>query len=257
MKNISNTTESNKTTMSQVSARAIRRITADIKEYRSNPIPGTAVYQCENPITRVYVAIAGPNDSVYQNGIYFFQFDFTNDYPHEPPKGTFLNWQNTTMRMHPNMYTSGKLCLSILGTWTGPGWTSAMGLNTIILTIQSILDDNPLKNEPGYENNTKSKDHLTYSQIVKYYNYKDFVTKTLKTTLEKPPSEEHYTSYFNEFITTYYKETHQTVTDEIDKMFKSNPDQMKLVVGYQNTECVMNTAKLVQEWAETVKRFIS
>ena len=38
----------------------------------------------------------------------------------------------------------GKVCLSILGTWAGPKWTSIMDITTVLLTIQSLLDKNPL-----------------------------------------------------------------------------------------------------------------
>ena len=43
----------------------------------------------------------------------------------------------------------GKVCLSILGTWSGPKWTSIMDITTVLLTLQSLLDENPLHHEPG------------------------------------------------------------------------------------------------------------
>ena len=35
---------------------------------------------------------------------------------------------------------SGKVCLSILGTWSGPSWTHTMDITIVLLTIQSLLD---------------------------------------------------------------------------------------------------------------------
>ena len=63
-------------------------------------------------------------------------------------------------RFNPNIYSSGKVCLSILGTWRGePGeeWSSAQGLESILLSIQSLMSSNPYENEPGYEH-ANSKD---------------------------------------------------------------------------------------------------
>lgn len=57
-------------------------------------------------------------------------------------------------RFNPNIYAEGKVCLSILGTWRGtPGeaWSSAQGLESLLLSIQSLLSPNPYENEPGYE----------------------------------------------------------------------------------------------------------
>lgn len=46
--------------------------------------------------------------------------------------------------------------MSILGTWRGerPGeeWSSAQGLESILISIQSLMSSNPYENEPGYEN---------------------------------------------------------------------------------------------------------
>lgn len=44
---------------------------------------------------------------------------------------------------------------SILGTWRGhPGeqWSSAQGLESVLLSVQSLMSANPYENEPGFEN---------------------------------------------------------------------------------------------------------
>ena len=58
-------------------------------------------------------------------------------------------------RFNPNIYSQGKVCLSILGTWRGERgeeWSSAQGLESILISIQSLMSANPYENEPGYEN---------------------------------------------------------------------------------------------------------
>lgn len=57
-------------------------------------------------------------------------------------------------RFNPNIYAGGKVCLSILGTWRGERgeeWSSAQGLESILISIQSLMSSNPYENEPGFE----------------------------------------------------------------------------------------------------------
>ena len=39
-----------------------------------------------------------------------------------------------------------------LSTWSGPSWSAAQSLLSILLSIQSLLCEKPYHNEPGYEN---------------------------------------------------------------------------------------------------------
>lgn len=57
-------------------------------------------------------------------------------------------------RFNPNIYAGGKVCLSILGTWRGERgeeWSSAQGLESVLISIQSLMSANPYENEPGFE----------------------------------------------------------------------------------------------------------
>ncbi|CAE7280140.1 ubc-17, partial [Symbiodinium pilosum] len=67
--------------------------------------------------------IVGPDGSPYARGPYLFQFLFPNTYPLKPPCAVFCTGDGR-VRFNPNLYTNGKVCLSILGTWAGPSWTS-------------------------------------------------------------------------------------------------------------------------------------
>ena len=239
-----------------VLTKAVRRLNADMKEYRAAPIEGTAIYQLEDPLTRLYVAIAGAKDSAYEDGIYFFQFDFPDTYPNDPPKGKFLNWQNSKIRMHPNLYVDGKLCLSLLGTWSGPSWTSAMSISTIILSIQSIMDENPLCNEPGYDKNTGSDQHQKYHRIVQYYNYRDFVGKSIQSIYNPEITKGYdYVPYFRDFIVDYYLKNQQRVSDEIDKLVKIFPTQVHKTTTYQACAAVIDYPTLKKEWEEMKQLF--
>ena len=77
----------------------------------------------------------------------------------------------------------GKVCLSILGTWSGPGWTTIMDVSTVLLSIQSyILDNDPLLNEFGF--NKKNKHQISiinnYNDVIFFENINSLVVKNYK-----------------------------------------------------------------------------
>jgi len=112
--------------------------------------------------------IVGPGESPYSGGFYLFEFTFPNTYPLKPPHVKFVTGDNR-VRFNPNLYVNGKVCLSILGTWQGPSWTAACTFRTTLFSIQSLLHNRPLQNEPGYENDA-GKDCELYSSMLRYEN---------------------------------------------------------------------------------------
>lgn len=93
--------------------------------------------------------------------------------PIRSPRCRLLTTGNGTVRFNPNLYNNGKVCLSILGfvfqrgkrereerrkvpspsfrTWTGPSWSPAQCLASVLLSIQSLMSEKPYHNEPGFE----------------------------------------------------------------------------------------------------------
>ena len=115
---------------------ATKRIMADMKNYYKNDIESQRIY-CQfndDNIYKVKILIIGPEDTPYANGYYFFNLTYPLDYPINPPKVSFLT-NGGHIRFNPNLYVEGKVCLSILGTWEGPGWTSCCSLTTVLLSI--------------------------------------------------------------------------------------------------------------------------
>lgn len=99
------------------------------------------------------VLITGPQGTPYENGLFFFDF-WAVDYPHSPPRVRFLTTGNGNVRFNPNLYQTGKVCLSLLGTWNGPGWVpGTSNLLQVLLSLQGLVlgTDQPFFNEPAYE----------------------------------------------------------------------------------------------------------
>lgn len=62
-----------------------------------------------------------------------------------------LTTDSGRVRFNPNLYADGKVCLSILNTWSGPGWTPSQTISSILLSVQSLMNEKPYCNEPGFE----------------------------------------------------------------------------------------------------------
>jgi ubiquitin-protein ligase len=148
--------------------------------------------------------ITGPKDTPYQDGCFLFEMILNNDYPNTPPKVHFLTTGYGKVRFNPNLYTCGKVCLSLLGTWSGKEgeqWNPKTStLLQILVSIQSlILTDNPYFNEPGYEKNINSeigkKANDDYNKAIKSYTQK----WAIENMINKPPED------FKEIIQKHFQ----------------------------------------------------
>ena len=95
------------------------------------------------------------------------------------------------LRLNPNLYDCGKVCLSLLGTWHGqqnemwvPGQSTML---QVLVSIQAlILNARPFFNEPGYETSYVGPEGDRRSRK---YNEEVFILslKTMIYTLRRPP----------------------------------------------------------------------
>jgi ubiquitin-protein ligase len=105
-------------------------------------------------ISKMRFIISGPKNTPYEYGLYIFDMSIDKMYPKTPPLVNFIN--HGSKRFNPNLYDNGKVCLSLLGTWSGhkgESWNSNTStFLQILISIQSqIFVDQPYFNEPGYE----------------------------------------------------------------------------------------------------------
>jgi ubiquitin-conjugating enzyme E2 Z len=148
---------------------ALRRIISDIKEIKKNPLTAHGIYyeHDETDMLKGRALIIGPADTPYADGFYLFTFQFPANYPHAPPKVEFCTSDGVT-RFNPNLYRTGKVCLSILNTWKGEQWSGCQTISSVLLALCTVLNDEPLLNEPGI---TKShRDYEAYNEIIRYKN---------------------------------------------------------------------------------------
>ncbi|CEQ42576.1 SPOSA6832_04405, partial [Sporobolomyces salmonicolor] len=81
--------------------------------------PNILVRAYENRSDLLRCLIIGPLGTPFQNAPFLFDvFLSPTKFPQEPPAVFFHSWAGGT-RVSPNLYTEGKVCLSLLGTWQG------------------------------------------------------------------------------------------------------------------------------------------
>ncbi|XP_059660935.1 putative ubiquitin-conjugating enzyme E2 38 [Cornus florida] len=132
--------------------------------------------------------IVGPAGTPYHDGLFVFDVLFPPNYPDIPP---MVYYYSGGLRLNPNLYDCGKVCLSLLNTWTGKTnemWmpkTSTM--LQVLVSIQAlILNDKPFFNEPGYEKMYGGPEGEKKSTA---YNEEVFILslKTMVYTMRRPP----------------------------------------------------------------------
>jgi len=106
--------------------------------------------------------ITGPSGTPYSNGCFNFDIFFPQNYPDGPPYVWLMTTGGNSFRFNPNLYAEGKVCLSLLGTWSGnqgENWNKDTStLLQVLVSIQSlIMVPDPYFNEPGYESDMHSE----------------------------------------------------------------------------------------------------
>ena len=160
----------------------IRRLVKDVREIIKNPLEEHGIYYFHNEtdMLKGQAMVIGPKGTPYENGYYFFELDFPADYPHSPPKVTYFTNDGMT-RFNPNLYKSGKVCISVLNTWRGEQWTACQTISSILLVLCTTLNNEPLLNEPGVRKN--HRDYDSYHQIITYKNFRIAIVEMLKGTM--------------------------------------------------------------------------
>lgn len=171
----------------------------------------------DDVLHRATAVIVGPHGTPYARGFYFFEFTFPNAYPMRPPKVKFVNPGFCTrspsdgaVAYNPNLYTNGKVCLSILGTWPhGPPWSPSQSFRSTLLSIQSLLCVKPWQNEPGRERDD-GRNCAQYSAILRYENV---ACAALQLAWPLPQPFERFRPTMEELFLRYYDEYIEALAD--------------------------------------------
>lgn len=233
----------------------IKRIKTEIEDLFKNKLDDNFIFYDthDNNIEILKVLIIGTDNTPYKNGFFFFTIKFSENYPFGPPKVWFYT-TNPKVRMNPNLYNNGKVCLSIINTWGNQdNWTSLMSVRSVLLSIQSmVLCDNPLKNEPGLFINKIRNEN--YNNVVKYCVTNIAILEQLSNVdkiyyFENNMKNELIDfSCFNDIINKYFVNNINTYIQDIKKLhWKFNNEIVKFTNPYEPTKFECNYIDILKK----------
>jgi ubiquitin-conjugating enzyme E2 Z len=183
-------------------------------------------YDKNNVDTHYKKLIIGPADTPYEGGFYFFKGQYPDNYPFYPMTMKTMT-QGGGVRKHPNLYVCGKCCFSFLGTWQGPPWTAVQNCKTVAFSIRSVLTENPIENEPGWEN---KKDERTskYAQLITYFNIRHAVIDMFNNppdgfSVFKPIIERQFLNHYSKYL---------DIIEKLSKKLQNNQTIASPVYGF-------------------------
>ena len=124
-------------------AQALKRIEKELKKFNEEEPEGlTAGPPDDSDMFKWDASLTGPENSPFEGGTFNLTIEFPKDYPFKPPKVEF-----TTKVYHPNVKSTGTICLDILKD----AWSPDISVSQILIAIQNLLInpniDHPLEPE--------------------------------------------------------------------------------------------------------------
>jgi ubiquitin-conjugating enzyme E2 C len=109
------------------------RLQTELMQLMTSPAPGVSAFpNSDGGLLSWTATIEGPDDTPYAGLTFKLSFAFPPNYPYAAPTVLFK-----TPIYHPNVDFSGRICLDILKD----KWTAAYNIQTVLLSLQSLLGE--------------------------------------------------------------------------------------------------------------------
>lgn len=236
-----------------ITSENIKRLAKDVRQIKKNPLTSNGIFyhHDEENILKGYAMIIGPPDTIYENGYYMFELHYPTDYPASPPTVLFRTNQNK-IRFNPNLYTNGKVCISILNTWRGEQWSSCQTISSILLTLCTLFTNEPILNEPGIT--TRHKDFTTYHTIIEYSNIDIAILNIIDKSCNL------YIPWFDMFYedtVLHFKQSIFNINDKIISFMKRYKHDTFLKTGLYTMKLLIDYEKLIPKFNRLVEQHAS
>ncbi|KAB5576129.1 hypothetical protein GE09DRAFT_1215847 [Coniochaeta sp. 2T2.1] len=163
----------------------MKKLVAQIANLRTSLPEGIWVRHGSSRLDIMKVLMVGPKCTPYEHGLFEFDLFCPAQFPMIPPWMFFRTTGGGKIRFNPNLYNDGKVCLSLLGTWSGESWKAAYStLLQVLVSIHGmILVDQPWYNEPGREQRQDKHASRQYNAQIQGYTVQWAITDWLNTRL--------------------------------------------------------------------------
>ena len=138
-----------------MSSPAFRRLIRDLKNFEDNTPEGISATPISENLMEWEAVILGPDDTIWEGGIFKLKMVFSEEYPIKAPDVKFTN-----KMFHPNIYADGSIWIDILQHH----WSPIYDVSGILTSLQVLLND-PNPYSPA--NNVAAK---LFTENTKEYN---------------------------------------------------------------------------------------
>ena len=111
---------------------SLRRLTKELQEIRKDPPLNISAGPINDNLFEWEAVLLGPSETPYEGGVFILNIHISKDYPMKPPNILFK-----TKIYHPNINSTGAICLDILKS----NWSPSLTISKLLLSICSLLND--------------------------------------------------------------------------------------------------------------------
>ncbi|XP_054837749.1 ubiquitin-conjugating enzyme E2 T [Eublepharis macularius] len=165
------------------------RLRRELHLLTTEPPPGITCWQNESGLDHLRAQILGSADTPYEKGVFDLEVLVPLRYPFEPPKMRFL-----TPIYHPNIDSSGRICLDVLRLPPKGAWRPSLNIATLLTSIQLLMNepnpDDPLMADISSEYKYNKQAFL---RNARQWTEKYACQTTMFQTSKTPDEEKHQT----------------------------------------------------------------
>ncbi len=144
----------------------------------------------------------------------------------------------------------------MLNTWRGEQWTSCLTIKSVLLTLLSIMDSEPMLHEPGVTE--KHQDYQKYHTMILYKNVEFSCIRLMEEFMNTTiiPFEMEYKEYFYTFMIELFKKNAEKLKQVIDTSMKvKNYNKYYTISGLYNMSFHVNYDELLDKLKKTAKKY--
>jgi len=113
------------------------RMKRELHMLETEPPAGVSAWpRDESNVFLLDAEVRGADETPYSGGHFKLEVTVPERYPFEPPKVRFM-----TSIYHPNVDTSGRICLDILNMPPKGGWKPSLNISNVLLSIQLLMSE--------------------------------------------------------------------------------------------------------------------